>query len=297
MLPSFPRGAMYGTRLNLPERNHAVADPDDVHHRLADVLHLAGRGHDRVRPLHRRGRRGLARRLPGEDPRPRLQLREADGCHGRQDHGHGDRDGTRLEEGDLPSVLASSRCAASSWCAQGCAWSAATKGVVVSADSGGKTKTVTLLVALGFFLGAPMLQFDGASFFHWDASAARRLRHEDRRLHLRCGFAPFRLVRLPLSSAAERAWLVFADRWTFPVKFEQPNWPRQLPPTTVLNVPATLGPIGERLPAPGTWGSAAGVLFFFVCASQLGLIPSSSSSARRWPALRSASAGVRRSRS
>jgi CDP-diacylglycerol---glycerol-3-phosphate 3-phosphatidyltransferase len=49
---------------------------------------------------------------------------------------------------------------------------AATKGVVVAADSGGKTKTVTLLVALGFFLGAPMLLLDGASFFHWDASGA-----------------------------------------------------------------------------------------------------------------------------
>ncbi len=49
---------------------------------------------------------------------------------------------------------------------------AATKGVVVAADSGGKTKTVTLLVALGFFLGAPMLQVDGASFFHWDAAVA-----------------------------------------------------------------------------------------------------------------------------
>lgn len=49
---------------------------------------------------------------------------------------------------------------------------AATKGVVVAADSGGKTKTVTLLVALGCFLGAPMLLLDGASFFHWDASAS-----------------------------------------------------------------------------------------------------------------------------
>jgi CDP-diacylglycerol---glycerol-3-phosphate 3-phosphatidyltransferase len=49
---------------------------------------------------------------------------------------------------------------------------AATKGVVVAADSGGKTKTVTLLIALGFFLGAPMLLIDGASFLHWDASVA-----------------------------------------------------------------------------------------------------------------------------
>jgi CDP-diacylglycerol--glycerol-3-phosphate 3-phosphatidyltransferase len=49
---------------------------------------------------------------------------------------------------------------------------AASKGVVVSADGGGKTKTVTLLIALGFFLGAPMLLLDGATFFHWDASGA-----------------------------------------------------------------------------------------------------------------------------
>ena len=49
---------------------------------------------------------------------------------------------------------------------------AASKGVVVSADGGGKTKTVTLLIALGFFLGAPMLFLDGATFFHWDASGA-----------------------------------------------------------------------------------------------------------------------------
>jgi phosphatidylglycerophosphatase A len=53
------------------------------------------------------------------------------------------------------------------------------------------------------------------------------------------------------------------------MKFEQPNWPRQLPPQAVLNL-ATLGPVGRRLPAPGTWGSAAGVLFFFICFTQLG---------------------------
>ncbi|HZZ18486.1 MAG TPA: CDP-diacylglycerol--glycerol-3-phosphate 3-phosphatidyltransferase [Opitutaceae bacterium] len=43
---------------------------------------------------------------------------------------------------------------------------AASKGVVVSADSGGKTKTVTHLIALGFFLGAPVIGTDAASFFH-----------------------------------------------------------------------------------------------------------------------------------
>lgn len=55
------------------------------------------------------------------------------------------------------------------------------------------------------------------------------------------------------------------------MKFEQPNWPRQLPPEAVVNI-ATLGPVGRRLPAPGTWGSAAGVLFFFVCFTQLGYV-------------------------
>jgi CDP-diacylglycerol--glycerol-3-phosphate 3-phosphatidyltransferase len=39
---------------------------------------------------------------------------------------------------------------------------AASKGVVVAADSGGKSKTVTQLIALGFLLGAPMLAHDWA---------------------------------------------------------------------------------------------------------------------------------------
>jgi CDP-diacylglycerol---glycerol-3-phosphate 3-phosphatidyltransferase len=51
---------------------------------------------------------------------------------------------------------------------------AASKGVVVAADGGGKTKTVTLLIALGLFLGAPMLLYDGASLLHWDASSAAK---------------------------------------------------------------------------------------------------------------------------
>jgi CDP-diacylglycerol--glycerol-3-phosphate 3-phosphatidyltransferase len=45
---------------------------------------------------------------------------------------------------------------------------AATKGVVVAADSHGKSKTVTQLIALGFFLAAPMVDLDGARFFGWD---------------------------------------------------------------------------------------------------------------------------------
>ncbi len=46
---------------------------------------------------------------------------------------------------------------------------AATKGVVVAADGGGKTKTVTQLIALGFFLAGPMVAVDGTHAFHWDS--------------------------------------------------------------------------------------------------------------------------------
>lgn len=42
-----------------------------------------------------------------------------------------------------------------------------------------------------------------------------------------------------------------------------PQWPRWLPAKLVVAV-ATLGPIGMRLPAPGTWGSLAGLLYFAV---------------------------------
>lgn len=41
---------------------------------------------------------------------------------------------------------------------------AASKGIVVAADSGGKSKTMTQLIALGFFLGAPMASSDWARF-------------------------------------------------------------------------------------------------------------------------------------
>jgi CDP-diacylglycerol---glycerol-3-phosphate 3-phosphatidyltransferase len=45
---------------------------------------------------------------------------------------------------------------------------AASKGVVVAADGGGKSKTLTQLIALGFFLAAPVIQTDGYYRFHWD---------------------------------------------------------------------------------------------------------------------------------
>jgi len=47
------------------------------------------------------------------------------------------------------------------------------------------------------------------------------------------------------------------------MRLAQPIWPRFLPTRTVVGW-ATLGPIGRRLPAPGTWGSLAGCIYFFV---------------------------------
>lgn len=48
------------------------------------------------------------------------------------------------------------------------------------------------------------------------------------------------------------------------MKFGQPAWTRHIPPPDILRL-ATLGPLGLRMRAPGTWGSAAGLLFFIVC--------------------------------
>jgi phosphatidylglycerophosphatase A len=56
------------------------------------------------------------------------------------------------------------------------------------------------------------------------------------------------------------------------MRLVQPNWPRFLPSTLVLGV-ARLGPLG-RWPAPGTWGSLAGLLYFAVFfVDRLSLLP------------------------
>ena len=47
------------------------------------------------------------------------------------------------------------------------------------------------------------------------------------------------------------------------MSLSQPRWPRVLPGKLVIAC-ATLGPLGRRLPAPGTWGSLAGLLYFAV---------------------------------
>ena len=54
---------------------------------------------------------------------------------------------------------------------------AAAKGVVVAAERGGKTKTLTQLIAVGFLLFVPMLQSDIAGWLHIDFSPYTRVIH------------------------------------------------------------------------------------------------------------------------
>jgi phosphatidylglycerophosphatase A len=55
------------------------------------------------------------------------------------------------------------------------------------------------------------------------------------------------------------------------MRLEQPEWPRQFPTHAVVGI-ATLGPLGRRLRAPGTWGSAAGTLYFVLCFAYMGIV-------------------------
>jgi phosphatidylglycerophosphatase A len=52
--------------------------------------------------------------------------------------------------------------------------------------------------------------------------------------------------------------------------FSRPAWTRSLPTAFVVGL-ATLGPLGRKLPAPGTWGSAAGLLYFAVFFQRMSL--------------------------
>ena len=54
---------------------------------------------------------------------------------------------------------------------------AASKGVVFSAERGGKQKTVTQLIAIGFLLFVPMLETDLARVLPWDVGAFADLLH------------------------------------------------------------------------------------------------------------------------
>ena len=54
------------------------------------------------------------------------------------------------------------------------------------------------------------------------------------------------------------------------MRLQQPIWPKFLPTATVYAL-ARLGPIGRKLPAPGTWGSVAGLLYFTVFFYPIGI--------------------------
>jgi len=56
------------------------------------------------------------------------------------------------------------------------------------------------------------------------------------------------------------------------MRLSQPAWTRALPSGPVI-VLATLGPLGRRLPAPGTWGSLAGLLYFILFWRDAGVVP------------------------
>jgi len=55
---------------------------------------------------------------------------------------------------------------------------AASKGVVVAADRGGKTKTLTQLISIGLLLGTPMVGIDLAFFVPWDLSGVTEFLHK-----------------------------------------------------------------------------------------------------------------------
>src|SRR3954471_6971737 len=54
------------------------------------------------------------------------------------------------------------------------------------------------------------------------------------------------------------------------MSWSQPAWPRRIATPVVVGL-ATLGPLGRKLPAPGTWGSLAGLLYFALCFQRAGI--------------------------
>jgi CDP-diacylglycerol--glycerol-3-phosphate 3-phosphatidyltransferase len=86
---------------------------------------------------------------------------------------------------------------------------AATKGIVVSADRGGKSKTLTQLIGLGFLLATPMVARDWAHFMPVDLTGFSLVVH-------RVGYGVFALgTALAVWSGVNYVWrykgVVFAD--------------------------------------------------------------------------------------
>jgi phosphatidylglycerophosphatase A len=56
------------------------------------------------------------------------------------------------------------------------------------------------------------------------------------------------------------------------MRLAEPQWARWLPGKLTVTL-ATLGPLGTRLPAPGTWGSVAGILYTLIFFGRVGWLP------------------------
>ncbi|HUR59081.1 MAG TPA: phosphatidylglycerophosphatase A [Opitutaceae bacterium] len=54
------------------------------------------------------------------------------------------------------------------------------------------------------------------------------------------------------------------------MRLSHPRWAGVLPTAFVVAC-ATLGPLGRRLPAPGTWGTLAGLLYYLIFFPRLGV--------------------------
>lgn len=55
------------------------------------------------------------------------------------------------------------------------------------------------------------------------------------------------------------------------MRWPEPIWPRAIPTSVVVGI-ATLGALGRRMKAPGTWGSLAGLLYFTACYAHVSVI-------------------------
>jgi len=55
------------------------------------------------------------------------------------------------------------------------------------------------------------------------------------------------------------------------MNFKQPGWTKEIPTNVIVGV-ATLGGLGRKMAAPGTWGSLAGVLYFYLCFTYMGIV-------------------------